>query len=236
MKDPLDEVRDLRERQKLVNTIVGYPNWQFIIQFERRRDTVKVDRYLFKDEVTIPTTHRRLSGEPWDVAATTPARLPVRRSHRLSSRNIDAIETGKRLAKKFLPKLTRLQRGGVDFCYCVEDYSGLNAHASAFIGNIHEKRFTYRKIVQLAEESGLTIGTDIDGRYLITRWDEQYWEDDGLARYLLKSIDPTRFLNRESVLNSSSGVYGYSNALMRHLEERGTNVLLPTAGEAAQAA
>jgi hypothetical protein len=115
----------------------------------------------------------------------------------------------------------------VDFFYCVEDYSGLNPHASAFVGNVHEKRFSRDTFVALAEESGLTIG-DEKGRYLITRWDDQWFDEHGLARYLLKSIDPTRFANRSSVLATSSSVWNYSDTLVRHLRERG--VQLPDRG------
>jgi hypothetical protein len=209
------EENELELRRRTIDVITSYTEWQYIIEFTKRREYATTTLCLpapIEDGKKL--SRRRIAGaRPKDLSHVAPIRTR-RVTRRLFTHTLDALTVSARIEETFLPELKHHQRGRVAAFWCVEDYHDKDAHAALFVGHLKCQKgdIDWESVfLHAANTAGLTVGR-------ITAWNRQD-EGNRLARYLSKSIDPSRFANPDLLLASSSGTWGMCGILPQFFKE-----------------
>ena len=198
-------ITEATDRQRFVDTILAYPEWDVIIEFTKKRELITT---TVIEPVVLNTLERRRRRRAKDAPPDGLRHIvPIRTKRRtkvLGEHTLDAIEMSARIENRFVPFVNRVNRARVAAMWCVEDYHDKDAHPALFLGHLRTQKgdIIWREALDAAaRHADLHIGR-------VTAWSEQDDGGTGLARYLLKSIDPRGFSNPEHLLATSSGTWG----------------------------
>lgn len=197
--------KEIADRRDIVDLILRYPEFQYIIEFTKMRE--RVTTTVINPVALQPherRRHRRPKGQGSDGLHHIRPLQTSRETRVRFEYTVDAISYSARIENAFIPYLKRLQKGRVSAFWCVEDYHNKDAHPALLIGNLkHDKgdvdwRAAFYDAASFAH---IHIGR-------ITPWQMQWHAYDGLAKYLTKSIYPVGFNDPDYLLATSSGTWG----------------------------